>query len=219
MTSGFMGRAIIINEPEDNPRPSKVSAKSGVPVGVATTLSNLYQPCGEYDIAESRTVERKSDLVHIGCDNNAAKLLDMVDEFYWELGEEYKASNGMVAAPRRGAEMVRKIALILSMASGVVTKEHVLYAHAFVLRDITAKSHLAQSNSTVLDDGNKLLAKIQGVLGSEPMLEAVICNKCRTKKITTSDVIQGLGILLAQGHITVETINKGRGDKEWYTLA
>jgi len=177
-TNGFLGRALIFRELDDNPRSKgRNKIKRGpVPDSIAARLQALYAP-GYSEVP--RRVERIGKAVEIPTTEDAGDLLDRVVLQFEELAEDH-GSTGMTAIPRRGYEQVAKVSMILAIPSGLRTVEHVRWAYALVKRDVDQKIRLAYSNSAA-DKAEGLAARVLSLVTKEHGITAgVMRNKCRT---------------------------------------
>jgi hypothetical protein len=199
VANGFMGRALIFQELEKNPRikPRDKRSRQEVPDRIKYTLQNLYAP-GYFDAASER-VERIGDKSDIQTAAEAVSALDDVSERFWELAAQHAESTGMQAIPRRGYELVAKVSAVLAIPSGLRTLEHVQWAYKLVRRDIEGKMKLAYSNSAP-DKGDALMARILSLVTTEHG-ESVgsLCNQCRAYK--KEQVREAVEKLLKSGHV------------------
>ena len=210
--NGFIGRAIIFREMERNPKikPRHDRTRPALPDRIKYALANLYAP-GQYDMMDaSQRVERIGERVPIQTTEQAARLLDMVSERFWELAEEQKDATGLHPIPRRGYELVAKVSATLAIPSGLRTDEHVLWAYALVRRDIEGKMRLAHSNSAG-DKADALCSKILSMVSAdhgESMRS--IARGCRAYQ--RADVEKAVALLVDAGQI-VERQSDGKGRK------
>ena len=207
--NGFLGRALIFREREDNPqsKPRGSIARGGVPDDIAATLQNLYAP-GVADMEATR-VERIGDQVEIPTRPDAEAMLDDTNARFHAMAEEAKNATGLTAIPRRGYEQVAKISMILAIPEGLRTVEHVRWAYALVRRDIEEKMKLAHSNSAA-DKIDALASTIMTMVTSEHGETAGrIRNRCR--KYRREDVEKCLDKLVKAGHLRAEQTSAGRG--------
>lgn len=207
--NGFLGRALIFREREDNPRakPRGAVERGPVPDDIAATLQNLYAP-GFADMRATR-VERIGDQVDIPSRPDAEEMLDDVGEAFWTMAEGAKDETGLTAIPRRGYEQVAKISMILAIPEGLRTVEHVRWAYALVRRDVDEKMKLAHSNSA-MDKLDALASTIMSMVTSEHGETAGrIRNRCR--RYRKEDVAKCLEKLVEAGHLRSDEVPAGRG--------
>ena len=177
--SGFIGRALLMQEHDTNPKPKKSYADAPMPLPMQVMLMNLYNG-GEYEGGVSR-IERKGSLIKVQSTRSAIDLMDSISDWlFYVYAEEHKAI-GMEAVVRRGFEMLSKVSLILAIPSGLRTAEHVRWSFALVKKDIDTKCRLVYATE---EKGPRALEqKILGVISKEHAeLVGIIVNRCRPEK-------------------------------------
>jgi hypothetical protein len=132
-------------------------------------------------------------------------------------GTDAISNHSLEPIVRRAIEMVLKVSLILAVPSGLRTTEHVLWAYAYVKRDIDQKVQLAKAN---IEEGHKLSAdsltmKILTLIDDETgQTEGVIFNRCR--KYKKEDVMKCLSILEEGGTLErIKNTGAGRPSYRW----
>lgn len=178
-TNGFMARAMIFEDLETNPRRKNQFKKRPMPDSLANALRNLYAP-GVFDVLDAGgRVEFVGDKSSIPTTHDAAELLNEVYDRFHALAETHKSATGLEAIPRRGYEICSKVSLVLAMASGVRTAEHVQWAYALAKRDCENKIKMAHATEHE-DDTSGLAARIMSIVSKEHgELIGVICNRLR----------------------------------------
>lgn len=207
--NGFLGRALIFREREDNPvsKPRGSITRGDVPDDLAATLQNMYAP-GVSDMNATR-VERIGGQVAIPTRPEAEEMLDEVIAKFHALAEQAKNETGLTAIPRRGYEQVAKISMLLAIPEGLRTAEHVRWAYALVKRDIDEKMNLAHSNSAT-DKLDALASTIMSLVTEEHGETAGrLRNRCR--KYRKQDVETCLDKLVKAGHLRAKEVPAGRG--------
>lgn len=181
-TNGFIGRSLLTNERESNPRAKRRFKKAPMPESMEYTLKALYSG-GSFDQECSR-VEYYGERVKIKTDKDAAKMLDKALDWIEDEAEKHKERTGLESVVRRGYEIMAKISLILAAPEGVRTAEHVRWAFAMMKRDIEEKTRLAYANAREKDDPTQsIAAKILNLVDQEHgETIAVICNRLRPAK-------------------------------------
>jgi len=184
-TNGFLSRAMIFDEPENNPKRKANYKRSEMGEQMQNAISNMYNP-GSFNALdfESR-VEFYDEQHKIETRPDAALMLDEVYQSFWDMAEAAQSDSGLEAIPRRGYELVGKVSHILAIPDGVRTSEHVRWAYALVLDDINRKIRLAYSNMKEKEaPGDSIAMKIQSLLigFDEPQTAGVIANRCRPHK-------------------------------------
>ena len=205
ISNGFIGRSILINERETNPRAKRRFKKTPMADTMKNTLSSLYN-AGNYDSTASR-IEFIGDKIVIPSEEDAMDLLDRCLDWIEEYAEQHKEMSGLEAAIRRGFEQIVKISFILATASGVRTVQHVRWALAFAHRDINEKTMLAYANEhkDSKKDGAKVLtARILANIDRKTgVTVATLANRLRK---SSSDIEKTLG-LMGNQVVSVETIH------------
>ena len=184
-TNGFLSRAMIFEEPENNPKRKIGHKKEPMSEHLQNTLFNMYH-MGSFDALEQNArIEHSGDVSSIATTSNAQTMLDSVYQSFWDMAEDAKSSSGLEAIPRRGYELVGKLSFIVAIPEGVRDVEHVRWAYAVVMQDIDKKMKLAHSNMSEKDSPTDAIAiKIQSILQSfdEPVTHGVLINRCRPHK-------------------------------------
>lgn len=149
-TQGFVGRALIVSEPDINPAARKAFRKPPIPEFMAHRLSQLYSG-GNFDLMSSGSgsrVEFSGTRDAVTTDADAGEMLDQVADWLLIYAEDMGEHTGeaSVAMIRRAYEMVAKISFILAIPDGVRTAEHVRWAFAYVRAEVDGKIKLVFAN-------------------------------------------------------------------------
>lgn len=144
-TNGFIGRSLITQEPEDNPRRKAEYKPEKMTDRMRLTLLGLYDG-GHYD-SEVYRIENYGNHELVPMTAGAERMMDEVYEWSYTRAELHKETTGLEAVVRRAYEHVAKVALILGCPGRLITEEHVRWAYAFIERDIRYKCGLAHSNA------------------------------------------------------------------------
>lgn len=148
-TQGFVGRALIVSEPDINPAARKGFRKSEIPEFMAHRLSQLYSG-GNFDMmaGAGARVEFSGTREVVTTCPEAGDMLDQVADWLLLYAEEMGEHTGeaSVAMIRRAYEMVAKISFILAIPDGVRTVEHVRWAFAYVRAEVDGKIKLVFAN-------------------------------------------------------------------------
>lgn len=213
-TNGFIGRSLLINEPESNPKARKGFKKEKMSTAMESTLRHLY--CPGFDMMAGARVEYYGEQVPVGTEKAADIMLDQVQEFFHNYAERHKSETGLEAVVRRAYEMVAKISIVLAVPSGLRTSEHVRWAYALARRDVDEKINLAYGN---MMDGRKdkesqinaLASKILDIAsGEEGERMGVITNRCR--KWDRASVEGAIANLVKSGYLEeVQCVHAGNG--------
>lgn len=206
--NGFLGRALVFREPVRNPKikPRNQRARTPLPDQIVMALRNLYSP-GEYDMLADHRVERVGDKYPLQTTGDAERLLDQIAERFWQIAEEHRDVTGLHPIPRRGYELVAKISATLAIPSGLRTAEHVTWAYALVLRDVSDKLRLAHSNAaegTSDGLGSRILAFLGGSDG-----ETMRAIKRACRKYAPADVETTVKRLVEAGAVTASERSTG----------
>lgn len=165
--NGFIARALILREHEDNPRWRPNFKKAQMDIGLELALKSLYY--GGSSASDTGRVECVGAPVNIRTNQEAADLLDEAYEYFWELGEYHKDKTGLTGITRRGWEMTSKISLVLAAADGAErTAAHVLYGFAMAKNDNDLKIEYAYSSDAKADNSviPKLLSRLDAATGT-----------------------------------------------------
>ena len=176
-TNGFLARAIIFTEKDNNPRCKPQFRKSPMTDQMKTTIQNLHSN-GSFSVIPDDRIEFRGEKIGIPTELEAETLLEDAKEYFHRLADAHESSTGLTAIPRRGFEMAAKVSLILALPSGLRTVEHVRYGIKLAKKDIGDKLELAHANTVDTEEG-KLVAKIMKLLDRDvPVKEGTIVSRC-----------------------------------------
>lgn len=199
VTSGFIGRSIIINEPNNNPK-KKPSFK---PIELSDDLRDRIislRSNGSFDQKNYR-VESNGNFNVIKTDQDALHELENISEWFWKEAESQTEKTGFEAVVRRGYEMVEKVSFILSFGSESRTLEHVDWAFEYIKRDIRYKTLLAYSNVKEKSDPvESMAAKIMCGITDDGITVGRIVNRYRAKRDL---VLKSIDFLVSKGKVKV----------------
>lgn len=218
-TNGFLSRAMIFKELENNPKRKPSFKKLPMTEQMQNTLFTLRHG-GSYSVVQDARIEHTAQKVGVPTTPEAAELLDKAYNEFWTIAEQHKNQTGLEAIPRRGYEMAAKVSLILALPGGLRTEEHVRWAVALANRDIQEKLKLAYTNSAE-SDTDRLAAKIMSLVShdhSETL--GVIRNRCRSFNKGQVDAV--LNKLVEAGQLICEeseTESKRQGKVKKYKAA
>jgi len=189
-TNGFIGRSLIVQEKETNPRRSKRFAPCDMPMPLQMSLSALHDGA-----------KRGMDKIGIPTTEDGIAMLERICEDLQDQAELMKAS-GLEAIARRAFELVLKVSIICAVGDGVRTVQHIEWAYAFVKADIATKTNLAAANIAQEFKANDeaLMRKIINQLDEdEGLTQGVLINRMRPFKkddvIAALDKLEGAGII------------------------
>lgn len=148
-TQGFVGRAIIVSETDNNPAEREGFKKRPMSEGMAMRLSQIFHG-GNFNLMESAgaRIEYAGDRQEVTTDDDAAKMLQEVSRWLHRYAEEMGEHTGeaSVAMIRRSYELIAKISFILAIPTAARTAEHVRWAFAYVRAELDAKIKLVFAN-------------------------------------------------------------------------
>ena len=202
VTNGFVGRAIIVNEPNTNPRPKTDFEYSDMPDSLKVQIRALCAN-GEYNIFDSR-VEARGEKKVITTTPEAKQALQESSNWIFDEADKHTEQTGFEAVVRRGYEMIEKVSFILSMGSTERGLESVEWAVEYIRRDIEYKTTLAYSNVTEKSDPVKsMAAKIMCSVGTDGITVGRLVNKYRVKK---SLVEEAIDLLIKKDKVYIKEI-------------
>ena len=139
----------------------------------------------------------------------ARKMAQIADDYFYAIGEVESSETGNTPIPRRGFELMMKVALTVGIPGGVVEAEHIRWAYALIRRDMELKRNIAKAN-TAAEKSDQLLSKILSLLShDDPVSEGIVINRCRMFKKT--DVLRGLDWLIENEKISFNDHKPARG--------
>ena len=211
-TAGFIGRALIFEEADNNPRMKKGFKKPSINGELEANLHKLR--CG--GIAQTgpqARIEFYGDKAKIYTDKDALALLDTILDDLWEQAARAMESTGLEAIVRRSYEAILKVSMVLAMGDkGLRTVEHVKWAYKLVKQDLQNKILLTAANMAENEDDivkevkykvlHKLDKKVPNSLGA-------IKNKLRKTK--EEHIQKILDHLVEVGRARTEWITPKRG--------
>ena len=160
-TQGFVGRAIIVSETDNNPEARDGFVKRKMSDGMAMRLASIFSG-GNFDMMESvgARVEYAGEREAIQTDDDADEMLFQVAKWLHKYAEEMGEHTGeaSVAMIRRSYELIAKISFILAIPSGSRTADHVRWAFAYVRAELDAKIKLVFANDNAKDRPEEAMA-------------------------------------------------------------
>lgn len=199
-SQGFVGRSIIVNERDINPRARKRFKPVDMPVSMTGRLFLLYGGDDAGDRVEYAGARRE-----VPTTDEAAEALDLISDWFLDyadfMGE--KMGEAAIAMIRRCIEMVGKISFILSLPEQIRTVEHVRWALAFVKDEIDYKCSLVFANDNAREKPEDALrARLLGYIDPENgMTSAMLANKLKVNQKTIDDIcaqLEGAGLIKAK---------------------
>lgn len=217
VTNGFIGRALIVNEPDTNPRPKPGFEYSDMPESLKISIRGLCAT-GEYNAFDTR-VESRGERRIITTTPEAAQALENASEWIFDEADKHVENTGFEAVVRRGKEGIEKISAILGMDGGERTQEHVEWAFEYIRRDIEYKTLLAHSNVEEKTSPVKsTAAKILCELTDEGITIGRLVNRYRTQKVTKRMVEEAIDRLEKKGKIYCEDATHKYNGRTYRTI-
>ena len=183
-TNGFIGRALIFEEKNNNPR-SKAGFKRKGQISdmLAMKLKSLFNG-GASSVGNSGRVEYLGAKQVITTSDDAIILLERIEKELHDKAATAMETNGLEAIVRRSFELVLKTSMILAMGDGCErTAPHVEWAYALVLRDMESKINLTSANMAEEESNlsEEILSKVKHKLDrKEGQTVGSIKNKMRS---------------------------------------
>lgn len=181
ITSGFIGRSIIIDEKDTNPKRKKGFIAPEMTDDLEREIQGLLVT-GTFKSGSNR-VESNGSYNIIKTTQEALDALDEIADWFETEAEKHTENTGFEAVVRRGYEMVEKISFILSFGGTERGIEQVEWASEYIRMDIEYKTQLAYSNVKEKSDPVKSMAvKILCSIDDSGITVGKITNRYRAKK-------------------------------------
>jgi hypothetical protein len=210
-TQGFVGRAIIVSETDNNPEEREGFRKLPMHEGLAMKLSQIYHG-GNFDIMNSGgRVEYSGDREPVKTDDDASEMLRKVSKWLHAYAEEMGENTGeaSVAMIRRAYELVAKISFILAIPTAQRTAEHVRWAFAYVRAELDAKIKLVFANDNSKDRPEEAIAArvINYIDPDKGASTKVLANRMRMKPELIEPILNKM--------VSAGMIRREAGKKAW----
>ena len=215
-TNGFIGRALIFVEHETVPELRENWRYTPMPDAMRQTIMMLAS--GGYTRDPDARIEHYGDKTVIPTDKRADDMLIRAARWLRERARGEKGSSGLESLWLGAYELVEKVSLVLAVAEGVRTPEHVRWAFALVKHDVERKIRSIVSNDREKDSPLMALqARIINICGGEDgETLGVIVNRCRGKR--REDIEKALAGLVAKGRIREEVAGRYGNTKRYLAL-
>ena len=188
-TQGFVGRSIIVNERDINPRARKGFKRKEMPMMMAGRLGVLYGGTGQ-------RVEHIGKRTLVPTDDDAAAALVSINDWLLDYADHMgeKTGEASVAMIRRGYELIAKVSFILAISDGRRTLEHVRWALAYVKDEMDFKVALVFANDNKKDKPQEALAaRLLGYIDADTGVStSVLANRSRMDKPTIETMMKDL---------------------------
>lgn len=213
-TSGFIGRALIFEEKNNNPKAKHRFLKAKLPEPLKLKLKALrYGGAFKNDFNER--IEHNGAMTLISTEDEAMALLDTISEDLYNQAQNAMETNGLEAIARRSFELVLKVSMILAMGDvGIRTTEHVKWAYALVQKDLNNKINLTCANMAEHEEdlSKEVLNKVRHKLDkNDGITLGALANKLR--KIDKTNIEEALNFLLENGEIIAKTTETAKKRK------
>jgi hypothetical protein len=210
-TQGFVGRAIIVAETDNNPEEREGFRKRPMHEGLAMKLSQIYHG-GNFDIMNSGgRVEYSGDREPVKTDEDASEMLRKVSKWLHAYAEEMGENTGeaSVAMIRRAYELVAKISFILAIPTAQRTAEHVRWAFAYVRAELDAKIKLVFANDNSKERPEEAIAArvINYIDPDKGASTKVLANRMRMKPEALEPILNKM--------VSAGMIRREAGKKAW----
>jgi len=204
--NGFIGRSILCIEPETAPPTRPRHIRPDLPEDLKLSLQQIAMG-GSFDMTTppNARVEYYGPRIVIPTEAKAVELLDSIITYFDRMAQEHKERSGLEALMMRGYEQVTKISLILAVAGGIRTVEHVRWAFALVKRDLDFKMRLVTANDREADaPALALKMRLSLIINNEDgETLGVIVNRL-SKKFKREDVETCLKKMVERGEAVAE---------------
>jgi len=211
-TNGFIGRAILFEEKNNNPLAKKRFKKPKLSEALKTKLVKLNSG-GHASAYAAPRIEFNGTRTPILTDSAAMDLLDLIQDDLHHMADHAMETNGLEAIVRRAFELVLKVSMILAMGDGEHrTVEHVKWAYALIKKDLENKINLTGANMAAEEKNisEEILSKVKHKLDTKNGVSVgVISNKLRG--VQRENIEKALEFLLKNGEATMEEVKPKRG--------
>jgi len=201
-TNGFIGRAILFEEKDNNPRIKKGYKKGVIGDELQHKLKKLR--CGGHaSVFDAPRIEFSGEKTKVLTDDAASLLLEEIQDELHEKAAHAMETNGLEAIARRSFELVLKVSLILAMGDeGIRTVEHVRWAYSLIKQDLENKINLASANIAEEEKNasTEILSKVKHNLDKNTGVTlGTLANKLRSLK--RENIEKALNHLVSTGEI------------------
>mgnify|MGYP003667727306 FL=1 len=214
-TNGFIGRALLFEEKNNNPRIKEDYKKTEISDYLKAKILTLRNG-GNYEVANDVRVEFTGKMTLVKTKPETVEMLKLIQRQLHDTAELALDKNGLEAIIRRSFELILKVSLILAMGDGLIrTSQHVEWAHSMVLNDMNNKLTLTAGNRAADEDKlgeeieNKVLQKLDKETG---ITIGTLANKMR--KIDKDNIQKCLDFLVGTKKARFERIAPKRGPEK-----
>lgn len=217
-TNGFIGRALIFEEKDNNPKAKRGFRKQALSNTLTMKLNAIAT--GGQTADYSVRVEFNGEHEYVTTTDEAHDLLLRIQDYLELYADHHCETTGLEPIVRRAFEQILKVSMIVAIGCGGSREaEHVAWAYALVKKDIDNKINLASGNIATQhkEKESEVLAKLKHVLDTEKGFSvSVIKNKNRT--LSKEHIEKGLEYLEKTGYARREETIPTRGPRsiKWY---
>jgi hypothetical protein len=177
--TGFLGRSLLFIESDNAPAKRYRVKKEPLNPWVIAKLKQLSNHALNGGRVECLNEEYLS-VIHT--EPEADKALEMINDYYNDLGFNYDATNSLTPLTNRAHEQVEKVSFVLALGKGRRTLEHVRFAFALVQRDLQTKINLVVANRSGDSTLEGIKAKILTQASSTWVLRGTLRNRVEKGK-------------------------------------
>lgn len=192
-TQGFVGRALIVTEPDINPEGREDFRKTPMPEAMKARLVSLYTG-NAFDTMAGNRVEYLGERTPIRTDPDAVEMLKEVARWLHSYADEMGENTGeaSVSMIRRAYEMIAKVSFILAIPDGHRKASHVRWAFAYVRAELDAKIKLVFANDNAKDRPDEAkAARIMSYIDSKKGSSIkVLANRMKIKEAELLPVLR-----------------------------
>lgn len=211
LVGGFLGRALIFDEPETVPMKKDFSEISNeeIPMHIRMQLNALFWD--GHTIQDRERIELKGEIHTIHMTDEALVLLRQIELFWRQTAIKERDDGSNLESQALGAtEIVIKVAGVLGAANKRITKNDLVWAQTLVRKITLAKIAKAKSGDKMTsgdskERGSGLLIGIMATLRAvdDGLTIGRIRNKV-SRKTSTEVMQQGVDALIQAGRIRME---------------
>jgi len=216
-TNGFIGRCLLVREPETNPPRKRGFRKPSrkVPDRLRMQLCHIYDN-GDFENRPNARVEYQGERSEIPTEDAAIEMLEQVADWLEDYAESHKGKTGLEAIVRRSYEQVAKVSTILALGERLRTTEHVAWAFAFCRADLEAKISLAHAN---IEEGtdDALRVRVMEAVGDGEKRGTIRKRVSKAKSYGPDDADRMVEHLIGTGEL-VEEQRKHPGNGKPYCI-
>lgn len=219
-TQGFVGRAIIVSETDNNPAEREGFRKRAMSEGMAMRLSQIFRG-GNFDMMQGvgARVEFAGDREIVGTDDDASAMLQEVSRWLHRYADDMGEHTGeaSVAMIRRAYELIAKISFILAIPTGHRTADHVRWAFAYVRAELDAKIKLvfANDNSKERPEESMAARVVNYIDADKGASTSVLANRMKIKPELLLPILQRMEATGMIKSIAAKKAYKGVVPRVW----